>query len=179
MSTRPAMTPALYEGFLRLYPRAYREQFGDEMVAVFREVDADVHQNGSFATARFYFREIGGLIRGALCEQVRQILGRHVSFPLSPRRFAMRSEFRFPKTTAILMSIIFAGVILAMEKANTIQVRYAAGADSIWPSLPWFLGLTLLFICATVVVIWGILFALGRTGVHRLANIRPGTTTTD
>jgi hypothetical protein len=179
MYAKRAMTLALYEGFLRLYPRPYRQQFGNEMVAVFREADADVHAKGSSATARFYLREIGGLFRGALVEHTHHILGPHVLFPLSPRRFTMRSEFRFPKTTAILMSIIFAGVILAMEKANTIQVKYAAGADSIWPSLPWFLGLTLLFTCATVVVIWGILFALGRTGVQRLANIEPSTNRTD
>jgi hypothetical protein len=179
MPAKPAMTFVLYEGLLRCYPRAYRQRFGDEMIAVFREAGADVHQKGSFATARFYFREIAGLFRGALVEHTHHILGRRVPFPLSPRRFAMRSEFRFPKTTAVLMSIIFAGVILAMEKANTIQVKYAAGADSIWPSLPWFLGLTLLFTCVTVIVIWGILFALGRTGVQRLANIQPSTNRTD
>ena len=91
----------------------------------------------------------------------------------------MRPEFRFPRSAVFLMSIIFVGVILAMEKANTIQVKYAAGAGSIWPSLPWFLGLTFLLTSATVMVIWGILFALGRTGVHRLANIRPSTNRTD
>ncbi|MGA9980155.1 MAG: hypothetical protein WBQ08_16165 [Candidatus Sulfotelmatobacter sp.] len=179
MPAKPAATLVLYEGLLRLYPRAYRQQFGDEMIAVFREADADEHEKGTFATAKFCLREIGGLFRGALAEHARRVLGRPVAFPLSSRRFDMRPEFRFPRSTVFLMSIIFAGVILAMEKANTIQVKYAAGADSIWPSLPWFLGLTLLFTCATVVVIWGILFALGRTGVHRLANIQPSTNRTD
>ena len=90
----------------------------------------------------------------------------------------MRPEFRFPRSTVLLMSIIFGGVILAMEKANTIQVKYGAGSGSIWPSLPWFLGLTLLFTWAMVMVVWGILFALGRSGAHRLANIQPGTNQT-
>jgi hypothetical protein len=179
MSAKPAVTVTLYEGLLRLYPRAYRQQFGDEMMAVFREADADVHQEGNLVTARFYLREIGGLFRGALAEHAHHILGSHLPFPLASRRFDMRPEFRFPRSTVFLMSIIFAGVILAMEKANTIQVKYAAGADSIWPSLPWFLGLTLLFTCATVMVVWGILFALGRTGVHRLASIQPSTNRTD
>lgn len=178
MSAKP-LTFAMYEGLLRLYPRAYRRQFGEEMIAVFRDADADAHQKGNLVTARFYLREVGGLFRGALAEHARGVFGGHVSFPLSSRRFDMRPEFRFPRSTVILMSIIFAGVILAMEKANTVEVKYAAGADSIWPSLPWFLGLTLLFTCATVVVIWGILFALGRTGLHRLANIKPSTNSTD
>jgi len=85
----------------------------------------------------------------------------------------MRPEFRFPRSTVFLMSIIFAGVILAMEKANLIQVKYAAGVGSIWPSLPWFLGFTLLFTWAAALVAWGILFALGRTGTQRLGNIKP------
>ncbi len=179
MSTKPAVTHALYEGLLRLYPRSYRQQFGDEMIAVFREAGADVHQKGSLGKARFYFREIGGLFRGALAEHARRIFGGRVPFPLSSRRFDMHPEFRFPRSTVFLMSIIFAGVILAMEKADAIQVKYAAAADSIWPSLPWFLGIALLFTCATVIVIWGILFALGRTGVHRLASIQPGTNRPD
>jgi hypothetical protein len=178
MPAKP-LTFALYEGLLHLYPRAYRQQFGDEMIAVFRDADADVHEKGRFATVKFCLREIGGLFRGALAEHARSIFGGCVPFPLSSRRFDMRPEFRFPRSTVFLMSIIFAGVILAMEKADAIQVKYAAGADSIWPSLPWFLGLTLLFTCATVMVIWGILFALGRTGLHRLAKIQPNTNRTD
>jgi hypothetical protein len=179
MFAKPTMTLTLYESLLRLYPRVYRLQFGDEMLEVFREVEEDVHEKGRLATAKFCLREIGGLFRGALAEHARRIFGGRVPYPLSSRRFDMRPEFRFPRSAVFLMSIIFAGVILAIEKANTIQVKYAAGADSIWPSLPWFLGLTLLLTCATVMVIWGILFALGRTGVHRLANIRPSTNRTD
>jgi len=179
MPAKLAMTLALYEGLLRLYPRAYRQQFSEEMIAVFREAGADVHRKGSLVTANFYLREVGGLFRGALAEHARHILGGRVPFPLSSGRVDMRPEFRFPRFTVFLMSIIFGGVILAMEKANTIQVKYAAGADSIWPSLPWFLGLTLLLICSTVSVVWGILFALGRTGVQRLANLEPGTNRTD
>lgn len=178
MSSKPAVTLALYECLLRLYPRTYRQQFGDEMIAVFQEVDADVREKGRLATAKFCFREIGGSFRGALAEHAGRIFGGRAPFLLSFRRFDMRPEFRFPRSTVFLMSIIFAGVILAMEKANTIQVKYAAGDESIWPSLPWFLGLTLLFTCAAVMVIWGILFALGRTGLHRLANIQPSTNRT-
>ena len=83
----------------------------------------------------------------------------------------MRPEFRFPRSTVFLMLLIFGGVIVAMEKANTIQLKYAAGVSSIWPSFPWFLGFILVFTYSGALAVWGILFALGRTGVHRLANI--------
>jgi hypothetical protein len=168
---------SFYRWLLYLYPSLYRREYADEMVTVFRDAHADI-SDGSFGE-RISFRahETWGLLAGAVREHIRIISG---SYQLTSfTRFDMRPEFRFPRSTVFLMSIIFGGVILAMEKANTIQVKYAAGAGSIWPSLPWFLGLTLLFTCAAAMVGWGILFALGRTGVHRLANIQAGPNRTD
>ena len=168
---------SFYRWLLYLYPSLYRREYADEMISVFRDAQAEVSTGSFGGRISFRARESGGLLAGALQEHIRIISGSYqlISFT----RFDMRSEFRFPRSTVFLMSIIFVGVMLAMEKANTIQVKYAAGAGSIWPSLPWFLGLTLLFTCATVMVIWGILFALGRTGAHRLANIQPGTNRTN
>lgn len=160
-----------YRWLLYLYPSLYRREFADEMLSVFRDAQADVSAGSFGERISFCARETCGLLAGALQEHIRVISGSYqlISFT----RVDMRPEFCFPRSTVFLMSIIFAGVILAMEKANTIQVKYGAGSGSIWPSLPWFLGLTLLFTCATVMVVWGIVFALGRTGAHRLANIRP------
>jgi hypothetical protein len=160
-----------YRWLLYLYPSLYRRDFADEMISVFRDAQAEVSAGSLGERICFRARECVGLLAGALQEHIRISSG---SYPLiSFTRFDMRPEFRFPRSTVFLMSIIFGGVILAMEKANTIQVKYAAGAGSIWPSLPWFLGFTLLFTCAAAMVGWGILFGLGRTGGHRLANIRP------
>jgi len=160
---------SFYRWLLYLYPSLYRREYADEMISVFRDAHAEVSTASFGERISFRARETWGLAAGALQEHIRIIGGggQLISFT----RFDMRPEFRFPRSTLFLMSIIFGGVILAMEKANTIQVKYAAGDGSIWPSLPWFLGLTLLFTCAAAMVGWGILFALGRTGVHRLANI--------
>jgi hypothetical protein len=137
---------SLYRGLLYLYPSLYRREYADEMISVFRDAQDDLSAASVTDRISFRIREILGLLAGALRERV-------------------------PRSTVFLMSIIFAGVILAMEKANLIQVKYAAGVGSIWPSLPWFLGSTLLFTWAAALVVWGILFALGRTGTHRLENI--------
>ncbi len=177
MPAKPAMTSALYEGLLRLYPRAYRQQFEDEMIAVFREADGDVHQMGSLGKARFYFRELGGLCRGALAEHARRIFGGHVPFPLSSRRFTMRSSFRFPKATAFLMTVILAGIVLAIEKAEAI----CASLPEVNPRLPpiqpahftFFPTVALMFLVVYIAGVagWAILFALHRSGVHRLSEI--------
>ena len=161
-----------YRWLLKLYPSAYRREYADEMVLVFQGAQVDAGA-GSFRTRiSFRSREIRGLLAGAVHEHLHIIRGTYPS--ISFTRFDMRPEFRFPRSTVFLMSLVFAMVIFAMEKANTIQIKYGGGADSIWPSLPWFLGLTVFSTCATVTVIWGILFALGRTGAHRLANMQPG-----
>jgi hypothetical protein len=158
---------SLYKGLLYLYPSLYRREYAHEMISVFRDAHADVSAGRVTDRISFSISEIFGLLAGALRERVRVVSHPLIAF----RRFDMRPEFRFPRSTVFLMSIIFAGVILAMEKANLIQVKYAAGVGSVWPSLPWFLGFTLLFTWAAALVVWGILFALGRTGTHRLENI--------
>lgn len=168
---------AFYRWLLYLYPSGYRREYADEMISVFRCAHADACAGSFGARISFHLREICGLLAGSVQEHIHIISG---SFPsISFTRLDMRPEFRFPRSTVFLMSIILAMVILAMEKANTIQVKYGAGSGSIWPSLPWFLGLALLFTCATVTVIWGILFALRRTGAHRLANIQPRPSRTE
>jgi archaellum biogenesis protein FlaJ (TadC family) len=168
---------SFYRWLLYLYPSLFRREYADEMISVFRDAQAEVSAGSFGERISFRMREAWGLLAGALQENIRIMSGSYQS--ISFTRFNMRPEFRFPLSTVFLMSIIFVGVILAMEKANTIQMKYADGVGSIWPSLPWFFGLTILFTCATVMVVWGILFALGRSGVHRLANILPGANRTD
>jgi hypothetical protein len=161
---------SLYRWLLYLYPRLYRYEYADEMVSVFRDAHVDVNAGSVEDRISFRVRETLGLLAGAVREHVRFTTGSYQS--ISFRGFAVLPEFRFPKSTALLMSIIFAVVILAMEKANTIQVEYDVDSESIWPSLPWFLGgLALLLTCAAAMAGWGILFALRRTGTHHLANI--------
>lgn len=166
-----------YKYLLYLYPALYRREFADEMICVFRDVQADVGGKSLFERITFRARETEGLLAGAVREHLRIMTGSDQ--PISFTRSDMHPEFRFPRSTVFLMLLIFGGVIVAMEKANTIQVKYAAGVGSIWPSLPWFLGFTVLFTCAGAMAVWGILFALGRTGVQRLANIQSGPNRAD
>lgn len=75
----------LYQSLLRLYPAAFRQQFSEEMLAVFREVDSDARNRGSFIRARLYVREVYGLLCGALAEYARQILGGQTLFQIPYR----------------------------------------------------------------------------------------------
>ena len=142
----------LYRWLLYLYPSLYRREYKDEMVSVFRDAYADASAGRVKERISFRVREILGLLGGAAREHIFVITGN--SQLVSFRGFDMRQEFRFPRSTVFLMLIIFGGVIVVMEKANTIQMKYAAGDGSIWPSFPWFLGFTLLFTCAGAVVVW-------------------------
>lgn len=86
----------------------------------------------------------------------------------------MRDGFRFPKTTAILMTVILAGVIMAIRKGEAIEASLPHVSAPIAPihSAPSYLlpGVVagFLFFYATGLVGWAILFALRRSGVHRL-----------
>ncbi len=167
----------LYASLLRLYPSPYREQFAEEMIAVFRDAGVDAHQKGSIATTKFYLSEMAGLFRGAIAEHARRILGQDVQFPLSSRRFTMRPGFRFPKATAFLMTVILAGVVLAIQKADAIRASVSdvnPPVVTIQPTQLTFLptmALMFLGVYAAGAVGWVVLFALRRSGVHRLSEM--------
>ncbi|MBZ5683068.1 MAG: hypothetical protein LAO24_23505 [Acidobacteriia bacterium] len=168
---------ALFRCLLCLYPVAHRSVYGKEMMSVFHEAQGEKRVKGLVSKIGFYFREFIGLLQGASEEHLRALMGSHgwTLFPV--RRFHMRSEFRFPKSTTILMVIILAGVVMAIEKAKAIQASLPYVNPPIGPIQPahftFFPTIALMFLIfyAAGVIGWAILFALHRSGVHRLRDI--------
>jgi hypothetical protein len=168
---------ALYRRLLCLYPPAHRHEYGEEMLAVFREVEAENLRKGVAARAAFCAREVGGLLSDALQERFRSIAGFRPGSLFPSRRFTMHSEFRFPKTTAFLMTVILAGVVVAIDKAEAIQVSLPHTNPPVGHIQPaqfvFFPTIALMFavVYAAGIVGWAILFALRRSGVHRLSEM--------
>lgn len=162
---------------LRLYPAQYREQFGEEMLAVLLDVRAEKANRRLIGRGKFYLREVAGLMSGALREHLRILTDAHIGLSLSTGRFDMRNGFRFPKSTAILMTIILAGVIIAIRKGEAISASLPHVSQPIAPihSAPSYLlpGVIagFIFFYAAGLTGWAILFALHRSGVHRLAEL--------
>jgi hypothetical protein len=166
---------SLYRNALLLYPASHREQFGEEMIAVFRELQAETATKGVLARSGFCVRETAGVVAGALREHWRVLGGDHVWLLFSHRRFTMRTEFRFPKATAILMAIILGGVMLAIQKGENISASLRGAVEppigAIHPTHSVLLGgivLGFVFFYAAGMIGWAILFAMRRSGVHRL-----------
>lgn len=156
---------AVYGWLLRLYPDDHRRRFGEEMALVFEQARSERANGRPVILTAFYCREIAGLFRGAWQEHLREF---------SSRRFAMRTQFRFPKTTPILMTIILAGVVLAIQKGAAIQASLPDVNPPIAPIhqtghgfLPVIVLLLAPFYAAGLIG-WVILFALRRSGSHRL-----------
>jgi len=160
-----------YRCLLYLYPPSHRREFAEEMICVFRNAQADVHSGSFRERVSFRTRETVSLVAGAMQEHLRTFSGHSPMIAFT--RFDMRPEFRFPRSTIVLMSVIFGGVMFAMKEASAVQAKYGSASDSMWRTFPGFAGWTFVFALATVAIVWTILFALGRTGVHRLANIQP------
>jgi hypothetical protein len=162
---------------LRLYPAEYRKQFGEEMFALLLELGAENANRRFIERAKFYLRETAGLICGALREHLRILTGADVGPTLPMRRFAMRDGFRFPKSTAILMAIILAGVVVAIRKGEAIAASLPNVSQPIAPihSAPSYLlpGVVagFIFFYAAGLAGWAVLFALRRSGIHRLADL--------
>ena len=155
----------LYRSLLYLYPMGYRREFGEEMVFVFSEARRAVNEGLSSHT-KFWLKEVAGLLSGAAHEHIHGFTGSHWN---SSGRLNMR---RFPRSTIILMIVILVGVALTMESARTVQMKYdGVSMTSVWNTFPglFTFGFGLMFVAALSV--WAILFALRRTGMHRLANV--------
>lgn len=157
----------LYQVLLYLYPAPYREEFGEEMQCVFLQAQAEVSFAPLLKRATFSTREVLGLISGAVQAHLLSLFGTDELVRL--RRLNMRPQFRFPRSTMFMMWVILAGVLLAIEKAKSIQVKYGPEeVMAVWNSLPWFLFLFPALAFVAVAAAWGLLFALRRTGMHRL-----------
>jgi len=169
---------SLYQWLLWLYPAFHRREYGEEMTAVFCEARSEIEKKGAGTRAWFWLREIRGLLHGALAEHVRSLVGSHPWVLLPTRRFTMHSEFRFPKATPILMALILAGTVLAIEKAQAISASLPHINPPIGPIQPerlTFLPPVLLMFAvayAAGLIGWMILFALKRSGVHRLSEMQ-------
>jgi len=178
----------LYRSLLRLYPVAYRHEFGEEMLAVFDEVQQGVRGKSLWVRVALPVRESLGLLNGALLEHYRAGTGFHPETLFPPRRVHMRSEFRFPKATPVLMTLILLAILMAIDKARSIEFSGPYPSPQVGPlnQADFTLLPTLLILVAAAGVAaligWAIVFALRRSGTHRLSDMsasqqaRPGKT---
>ena len=169
----------LYRSLLRLYPVAYRHEFGDEMLSVLVEVQQDTCGKSPWTRVTLSVRESFGLLYGALLEHYRAATGSHPETLFPPRRSTMRSEFRFPKATPVLMTLILLAVLMAIDKARSIEFSGPYPSPQVGPlkQADFTLLPTLLIIVAAAGVAaligWAIVFALRRSGTHRLSDMSP------
>jgi hypothetical protein len=164
---------------LYLYPAAHRLEYGEEMMDVLREKHGETRSRGAAERWTFCAREIGGLLCGALQEQIRGVTGCGAWGVIHMRKFTTHSEFRFPKVTPWLMTVILAGVVMTIEKAKAIQDSVSASNAHGGPiqavQFTFLTTVVTLFLigCVMGAVGWAILFALRRSGVQRLSELRP------
>lgn len=163
---------------LYLYPAAHRMEFGEEMKEVLRERQNEVAKRGAMSRWMSNGREIGGLLRGAAQEHARAATGLYSweEFPI--RRIRMRKEFRFPKATPVLMMVILVAILMAIEKARAIQLSVPPSHQDVGPIqsanftvVPTF-GLLLVMGCVVGAIAWAVAYALRRSGVQRLEELK-------
>ena len=165
---------------LYLYPAAHRMEFGEEMSAVLRERQNEIGRRGAMARWTSNGREFGGLLRGATEEHARAAMGLYSweEFPI--RRIRMRTEFRFPKATPVLMTVILVAVLMAIEKARAIQLSVPPSHQEVGPIqsanftvVPTFALLSVMG-CVVGAIAWAVAYALRRSGVQRLEELKGG-----
>jgi hypothetical protein len=176
------LSVSIYRSLLRLYPAPHRKRFGDEMVAVFGEMETEIVSKSMVERMAFWVRETAGVLSGALHEHWRALGCDAIGLWFPQRRFTMHTEFRFPKATAVLMAIILGGVMLAIQKGESISASLQGAVSPpigpIHPVHSVLLGgivMGFVFFYAAGLIGWAILFAMRRSGVHRLDDTSGGT----
>jgi hypothetical protein len=145
------------------------------MLTVLAEGGSKASTRSVVARIWLFAREASGLIVGAAREHFRMLVEIREGLSLQAGRFEMRNGFRFPKSTILFMTLILAGVILAIKRGEDIALSFPrmhseAGAvqpvHSTVPPIAIFIGLFYVF----GIVGGAILVALRRSGVDRLAD---------
>jgi putative ABC transport system permease protein len=101
MADRP-LHDRIYRAILRLFPREFRGDFGEQMEADFRDQRRDVTSLGPRAAVRLWARTLGGVFRRAPSEHL-DVLRQDVSF-------ALRMLRRTPGAAAAIVLTIAVGV---------------------------------------------------------------------
>ena len=181
---------AIYEFLIGLYPAADRAAFGDEMLDVLRQAEAEAARHGVLARAWFFVHESMGLLGGAARERL-HALGEERGWKFLAERGPMfQRERRYPYTSIVFMTLVLAITVLIIAKSqgiarNLYQIYTIDGhvvmetksgvhfgtSLSEWPSYWGFVsGFATYFGLAWVlgVASWGIAHARRRSGVHRL-----------
>ncbi len=153
---------------LWLYPKPYRHEFAEEMLGVFVEANDSQRQRVLLARMSFCLREITGLISGALREHVRAATG-YDYVPL--RRSPMQDRYRFPKSTAIFMSLSLLAVVIAMVKANAIVLQYGEQLRTNIPGWAGTFSICVAVVLVVVAIVLAVLSALHATGAQRLERL--------
>ncbi len=168
---------SVYRKLLDLYPAEHREQFGEEMIAVLLQERDENADRKLAARAWLALREIAGLMSGALRERIRVLFQFQYGLSLCDGRFSMRNGFRFPKTTIVFMALILACVVSAIQKGEDIAASLPHVNPQIGPIQPVHSTLFAPFVVLSIIFYglglagWAVLFALRRSGVHRLADM--------
>jgi hypothetical protein len=158
-----------------LYPRQCRAEFADEMLDVVRAGATEVGGEAWMNRVGFHTRELAGFLAGALDERLRFKPNSYFKLPPVWRRIAMRSSFRFPKSVAPMMTLVFAVVLFTIARAASTAVMVTSphvttAGERL--SLPLSVGLWLGFAYLVGVLAWLLVHALHQSGAQRMSNIQ-------
>jgi len=165
----------LYRTAVWLYPRQCRAEFADEMLDVVLAGATEVRGESWMNRVRFHARELAGLLAGAVDERVRFRPNSYFKLALVWRRIAMRSSFRFPKSVAPMMMLVFALVLFTIARAASTAVMVSSphvttAGERL--SLPLSVGLWLGLAYLVGALVWLLIHALHQSGAQRLSDIQ-------
>ena len=171
---------ALYRCLLKLYPRAHRYKFADEMIGVFVEAEAEARCTSVRRRTAFYFREFSGFVSGALREQLSSIDLCEPEDLKIGGIMIRQTRCRFPRSAIVMMTfvlVIVVGMIAKIQGVSHSYGRIISGElphqPLQWPSYYGLIsGIAVVFLLAWAagLAVWVIAYAMRRTAAQQLGD---------
>ena len=171
---------SLYRCLLKLYPPGHRYQFADEMLDVFVEAESEARCANLRGRAAFYFRELTGLVGGALREQFCAVDVCERGGSKMGGIMIRQSRCRFPRSSIVMMTVVFVivlGMIAKIQGASQFYGKIARGAVPPqtweWPAHYGLIsGIAVVFLLAWAagLTVWTIAYAMRRTAAQQLGD---------
>lgn len=171
----------IYRFLLKLYPSVHRQTFAEEMLGVFAEAEREFKDEAFCERAIFYAREVLGLARGSVREQVHEIdLCRRQRLKVGGN-MVLHIKFRFPWSAILMMTFVLVIVVAGIVKIQGVSHFYGKTISGELPHVPWewpshyglISGIAVYFLLAWIAGIgaWAIAYAMHRTAAQQLGNL--------
>ena len=131
-----AILSRVYRGMLRLYPRAFRAEYANEVLGVFDQAVRDASHHGIWPTLGVIFREFADWPLNVLVEHAHH-KGKTMKLPQRNETDTIRLTRWIARTTSVFLMVLYGIILLVTEQPALLTVTIVAMTVSLLLAWRW------------------------------------------